>query len=416
MYKTNEYKKLTLDVMEVVGSYIISLYYNNMYTTAKMKHEQQSYASITDAYKDVIKGFLMHIDQPEQLNSFLRDLKQWYSAWINNQNADHAFIIDSIVKEYVPEDYFSQLSYKVKDQLFIFIFIQAIKRIGIQIFDINNLRKICDDHGNKSDNVKYFQDVMLSIMIEIRTLLFSRFMNGSVNNGKQDNRTILIDKLKSELIKSTNDNYQMKLNENKYKAIIQHNVNQKENLRTTINELNITNNKLNQAIQAMRRSNLSNNPPQEFPNPALGTPKSAYNAPPPEHEFGEDDNNDFITSAKTEAFVVNPADLDVNDPDLDNMGDFEKMALENQAVDEGIKDNDGNSEFSRDLKKDMIEIQEQERFMAPSMPQVIQMPTPLVEHFEYDDAAAAAKARRMQKRMELTQRTDEETVLRGDFN
>jgi hypothetical protein len=445
MYKTNQYKKLTLDVMEVVGSYIISLYYNNMYTTAKMKHEQQHYASVTDAYKDVIKGFLMNIDQPEQLNTFLYDLKKWYGAWINNQNVNHALITDSIVREYIPEDYFAQLSYTDKDKLFVFIFIQAIKRIGMQIYDINNLRKICDDHDNKKANVLYFQDVMLTIMIEIRTVLYSKFMNGSVNNGVSDNRDILIEQLKTDLIKITHENYQMKINENKYKAIVQHNVKQKENLQSTIDELQITNNKLNQAIQSMRRSTLHRRPPREFPNPALGTPRpSMYESQPTQPMEEKEDDDDFLTSSKSEAFdlgdnnYVNPEDLDLNDPDFDNINDFEKMELESRAIAEGLNDNDGNSEFSRDLKRDFKEIKEQERMMdEPMQVAPVQLYTPPINTSNpinkfpqkatggyiddnFDTAAAEAKERRQKKRMEYdaakTQQTDEETVLRGDYN
>jgi hypothetical protein len=419
MYKTNEYKKLTLDVMEVVGSYIISLYYNNMYTTAKMKHEQQSYSSVTDAYKDVIKGFLMNIDQQDQLTSFLNDLKQWYGAWINTSNTNHASIVDSIVKEYIPSDYFAQLSHTDKDQIFVFIFIQAIKRIGMKIFDINNLRKICDDHANKIDNVKYFQDIMLTIMIEIRTILFNRFMTGSITNGKTDNQSILIEQIKAELIKSTHENHRMKITENKYKAIIQHNVKQKENLHATIDELRISNNKLTQSIDSIRRSGLRSNPPREFPNPELGTPKPLPlpvlpPSPVPSPVSSIPSPVPSPVSSNDNVFIA-----PTSDPEFDNLNDFEKMTLENQAVAEGTGVNDGNSEFDRDLKREYEAVQEHELAMEHPLPPPVQEYVPeYVPEYEpeYEDAAANARARRQQKRMAMTQNTDEETVLQGDYN
>jgi hypothetical protein len=408
-----------------------------MYTTAKMKHDQQHYPSVTDAYKYVVKSFLMNIDQPEQLNLMLHDLKKWYGAWIKHQYADHALITDSIIKEYIPEDYFSQLSSTDKDQIFIFIFTQSIKRIGMQIFQINNLRKICDDHDNKNDNEKYFQDIMLTIMIEIRTVLYNRFMNSAVNNGKTDNHTILLEQMKQDLLKMTHENYKMKMDENKYKAIIQHNIKQKENLQLTIDDLTVNNNKLQQAIQAMRRSRLHSNPPKHYPDPALGTPKpkggmyEMYDVQPTQKDDINIDTNAFEMEDE-EPVYINPNDLDEDD----DINEFEKMTLENQAVEE-LKKDGGNSEFSRDLKRGMDEINQYDKVMdAP--PQLFNANNPINQYpqktinnnveiedvddddDEIDDAAARARDKRLQKRIEFnntkTRDVDEDTVLRGDFN
>lgn len=437
MYRTNDYPPEVTNVMEVVGSYIINLYYNNFYTIAKQKHEQMHYDSVTDAYRDVIKSFLMSMDESEFIGQFITELKKWYSTWRQMNYIDHELIVNNIVSVYVPTDYFNSFTNKAKDQLFVFIFKEAMKRMAVDIFKIENLRKVCDEHyKNKSNNILYFQDNLLSIMIDIRCILFKRFHDSVVNNGKTDNRTILIDTLKEEVFKLTQENYKIKGHLSKFKALLTHKMNQISNLQQSMEDLKITNSKLNRAMHSMERANLARHPPQEYPKPPMQTPRFEIESTKVVETVDENIPNDTINmneNVYSGGDIVSPLESSNNMISMIENSDSISQHLNGVNGDmiathymnpddldtEDLDANDNVSEFSKDLRREVKNTEMNEKLLATAPPMIAMNVDVDEDEFDLgsdsddDDENSAEKARqrRRQKKRQQIRHDDEETVL-----
>jgi hypothetical protein len=198
MYNSSNYESQTVDTFEILGGFVINIFYNHIYDKACELHTYGKASSKTEAYKLTCRTYLRHFSNTSLFKQTLKNINEYFNLHSPIPLISYSDWVDRITKEFVPSDFWSSLSSSQKDHLLGILIEDIYKKFSIVMMSPRGLEMVIDNHKNKS-NITFLQDRMLTVMIEVREHIYSKFVK-PLNNPKSDSMT---ERLRNSLIKET---------------------------------------------------------------------------------------------------------------------------------------------------------------------------------------------------------------------
>lgn len=167
MLNPNSYTNQTLTTFEILGGYLVDLYYNTMYEKAKERHASGATASLTEAYKYVCVTHLQHFGEAESFKETIKSVHRYFVAFKMLNILSYSEWVDQITRELVPFDFWESLPSNKKDHILGDALRKAFKNFCMVILRPQGLSMVIDNHTDKH-NIPILQDEMINIMLKIR--------------------------------------------------------------------------------------------------------------------------------------------------------------------------------------------------------------------------------------------------------
>lgn len=220
----SSYQKETVSKLDIIGSYIVDLYYNRLYNKA-IHIKETSGNSITESYRYVISTYVNHIDTVDFYKTFLHGIYFYTTISTRYQNMSHKQCLDFFVTELVPTQYLNPMTEVQKNNVLFMILKKSLSTFTTSVLN-KYIGMIIDDHLD-ADNIPILQDEFLRIILMERDHTYNQFINTEkkkpIENNELKNIKILKDELsnKKKLILSIDQkNKQLQLVMNQYKHCI----------------------------------------------------------------------------------------------------------------------------------------------------------------------------------------------------
>lgn len=198
MFNASSYPNQTIDTFEILGGYVVNIFYNHIYDKAKELHAAGKSTSTTEAYKQVSRTYLMHFSKEELFKTTLKDIYGYFNAHSPVPVLGFPDWVDRITKEFVPTDYWASLNSKQKDHV-LGVVIEAIyRKFSVVMISPRGLAMVVDNHKERA-NIPFLQDKMIGVMIEEREKMYQKFIK-PLTGTKSDG---LSERLREDLLKET---------------------------------------------------------------------------------------------------------------------------------------------------------------------------------------------------------------------
>lgn len=196
MYNTSSYSDSTIDTFELLGSKIVSIFYNNIYAQAVSEHSAGKTVSRTDAYKVVTQNYLQHFKVEKLFKKTLSNIYEHFNYYSPVPLLTYSHFVDSVTREFVPTDYWPGLNSTQKDRILGTALEEVYKKMSEHMLSPQGLQRVIDDHDNRN-NIIFLQNLMGQILIEERERFYQKFTKPIVGNTSG-----LTEKLRSDLQKT----------------------------------------------------------------------------------------------------------------------------------------------------------------------------------------------------------------------
>lgn len=200
--RRQNYSDKTISVYEIIGSYIVDVFYNHLYANAKqthmLKHKSDSTRSLTDEYKTCLLIYYNGITTDKKYyEQAVKGMLEHYRTFTKFTTISMRDFISEVVKQFVPEEHFAILT-QAQTQFFLNKLIKSIveKFIG-RVSQIGMMMLIIDDHANV-ENPRVLIDAIVDIMIIEREELFNELIS---DNSGQNGTCTNTDHVSIEVVK-----------------------------------------------------------------------------------------------------------------------------------------------------------------------------------------------------------------------
>lgn len=225
----SNYDRQTIVTMELMSSYFVNIFYNELFAEAKLRKERKESPSITDGYKHALQAWLNGLEKPQL---FKRIRKGLYDHYMYYYTVSWDTCTDRMVKEFIPNNYIDSLSLNQKYSILKMIITNSNKEF-IRRIVFDHLPIIIDSHN--ADNAQALKDEMIGILLMEREQFFQRFIGAatdrhqSVNNNTERN---LINQLENKIKLLLHEKYELTKRAINMKKIILKNTEELQRLRT----------------------------------------------------------------------------------------------------------------------------------------------------------------------------------------
>ena len=187
----------TIGMFDVIGSFFVDKYYNDLFQRAKRKHADGAAKSLTDAYTGNLIAFCRGCEQNKQYTQMYKDLIKYYSAATSGFEMTFADFENQVLPEFVPPEYYRDFNTRDKEKLMREILIGGAREITAVCSENIMLRRIIDDHMNAA-NVEMLQRKMIDAFSMARGGYYSKFVSEVAKSSAQMVPKETFDKLKQE--------------------------------------------------------------------------------------------------------------------------------------------------------------------------------------------------------------------------
>jgi hypothetical protein len=205
MFKRGNYSKRALSTFEIVGSFIVDLYYNHFYQEAKRIRIEGRVESITDGYKHSIKAYLNSFENPDSYRKTIIGIHKYYYTTTRFSSISFSECVNEIVKHFIPEDFFDSTTNQQRDGILRMVLMNSVKQFSSDVLCSNLLDTLIDNHG-ESSIVRQMQDKMVQSLMFEREKMFQKIFNVS-NKPKDGGDFTIVMKMKTEMIKLVKENH-----------------------------------------------------------------------------------------------------------------------------------------------------------------------------------------------------------------
>lgn len=192
------YSKITINQFEYVGSYIVGVFWGSLYDQACMKHNNTG-RSITEIYRDLCIQYSTSTTHSEHMQIIVAGLHTKIKNY--DPALSYGDMINHIVKELVPPNFFPAFSNQQKQQALIKTLQRSISRFTVWVLEPATLKLIIDRTGNTKTVSDAMQDKFVEIMCGQRDECYRELARGAIKEGntRADPR---VDELKKLLQKT----------------------------------------------------------------------------------------------------------------------------------------------------------------------------------------------------------------------
>jgi len=184
MFSTNKYSKRTLSTFEIIGSFVVDVYYNHLYHEAKKLHAFGKVESTTEGYKCAMSTYIKSLSHPEHYKKTLLGVHRYYSTTTKFTNITFSDCMNSISKQFMPDDLHESMSESQKDGMIRVVLTAAIKNFSVEILKGKLLKMIIDDHDSDGI-VRTLQDAMVECLVFEREKMYQKIFS-SQNGVEKD--------------------------------------------------------------------------------------------------------------------------------------------------------------------------------------------------------------------------------------
>ena len=212
MFDRSSYSARTLSVFQLVGAYIVDIYYNHLYAEAiKFKNDGKVH-SITEGYRHAAFAFVSAIDTKAKANykaeyytKLLQGINEYFICWTSFNSLTLSECIDKIVKEFVPDDYYNTLDKDQKRNILRIIITNTIREFTKVVIS-EYLANIIDNHEDVA-NVEALKEGVINIFIGERESMFHKFLDSRSNNPSEEKvDKKFAEKMRTEIMRLTEVN------------------------------------------------------------------------------------------------------------------------------------------------------------------------------------------------------------------
>jgi hypothetical protein len=207
MFKRGNYSKRALSTFEIVGSFIVDLYYNGFYQEAKKIRIEGRVESITDGYKHAIKAYLNSFENPESYRKTIVGIHKYYYTTTRFESISFSECVNEIVKHFIPDDFFDSTTNQQRDGILRMVLMNSVKQFSSDVLCSNLLDTLIDNHSEQGI-VRRMQDKMVQALMFEREKMFQKIFNVS-NKPKDGGDFTIVMKMKSEVVKLVKENYSL---------------------------------------------------------------------------------------------------------------------------------------------------------------------------------------------------------------
>ncbi len=169
------YDPKALSTFDIVGSYILDVFYNDLYIKANDRVKEGRYASLTEAYKANIVNYMHGIKRKELYMQVCRSLHEYYQRVTVYSTLTFSDFENKILEQFIPPEYFRDFTEKDKDANLCAIITRTVQEFAEHTLEPESLRRIIDDHKNQQ-NIPLFQDIIVDILKMKREEYYLQFV------------------------------------------------------------------------------------------------------------------------------------------------------------------------------------------------------------------------------------------------
>ena len=214
MLDKKTYLPKTLSTYQVIGAYLVDIYYNHLYNEGIKFKDSGKFETITDGYRYAIYVFIQTIDvkspsyKPKYYTQLLIGINEFFTIHTSFSTLSLTDCIDKITKEFIPDDYYSSLDKDQKRNILRGVLTNVIKEFSKYIVS-ETINFIIDNHSDVS-NVELLKDKLVDLFIIEREAMYMKFLdNDNITNDKMDRN--IGKKLEFELKKVIKEKSQLQL-------------------------------------------------------------------------------------------------------------------------------------------------------------------------------------------------------------
>ena len=204
-YNKNSYSATTASVVDIVGSYIVEIYYNKLYAEAIEFKNKGKTSSITEGYRHAVNAFVQAVigkkpgKKAEYYNDFVKGLIEYFVKYTSKKNGRTTNeIISIIVREFVPQDYSDSLGVDQERNVLKNALVTTIREFSMLV--INDHIKAIIDHHSEQENIDVMKQDITEILFSFRDQLFHSFIQKNSGHSAKVSKSHL-DELRLDLKK-----------------------------------------------------------------------------------------------------------------------------------------------------------------------------------------------------------------------
>lgn len=197
------YDPKILSTFNIIGSYFVDYYYNQLYHSSRRIHEKHARSSLTDEYKRAVQVFYEECNRNKnQYTLVITRLHEYYKSTTKFSTILLQDFTSKILSHFLPDEHYSVMNSQEKSYFLKKIIVNIIRDFTIYVSQIDTLLQVIDDHSNRQ-NVQIWMNHIVDIQIRVRENLWHNFIsqgkaqtvNIDLFNRMQDDRNKLWDVL-----------------------------------------------------------------------------------------------------------------------------------------------------------------------------------------------------------------------------
>lgn len=190
-FHINKYGNGTVTRFDIVGSFFVNLFYNELYKKANNLKIQSNNKSTTDIYKSLLLAYADFTTKEEFFKQAVKGIHAYIISNTNLIDITHKECVDFLIREFVPDKMWNSIRENQKNKLFHSILSSVIKQFISKI--ISNYIKLVVDKRDNQENSTILQNEFLDIICLEKDKTQAKFVN------PKDSQTISIEVHKNKV-------------------------------------------------------------------------------------------------------------------------------------------------------------------------------------------------------------------------
>jgi hypothetical protein len=227
-----DYSQRALSTFEIIAAFVVDIYYNNFYQTAKKLRIEGRVESVTEGYKHCVKSYISSLGKPKSYKKTVVGIHAHYYNFTRFSTITFSECIDTITKHFIPEDFFESSSNQQRDETLRTVLTNSIKEFSKAVLCSNMLNTVIEKHSDTAV-IRAMQDKMVEALMFEREKMFQKIFNASNKTQGGDGFKVVV-KMKKEMVKLVKKNIMMVA---KYKKLREHALGLSEEIEQLKNKL-----------------------------------------------------------------------------------------------------------------------------------------------------------------------------------
>lgn len=176
----NNYDPITLTKFEIIGSYFIHLYYNELYFAAIKLQVNGYFTHKVESYKNILSDYIKYTKNNNMFyNNSLKGIHGYIISTTSYATMSLNECIDFLAIEFMPQHLFNDSTKKQKNDVLLIVFRNILSIFTEQVI-LNYLPIIINDRNIK--NTRELQDLLIPIILLEKDKMYSKFINPNKAN------------------------------------------------------------------------------------------------------------------------------------------------------------------------------------------------------------------------------------------